>query len=383
MNGLKEQKGRITQKGVTLVELMVASLIGMLAMYAVYRVYEGTERTKRAVVSVGDAQVSGLYSTFLLEESIQNAGSGMMFSKAKFINCPNDSIGAPGTAAGTPVTLSLKPLPVVIDPNKINTNFDDLYVFAGRSPVYIMPVSVNGTSANTPFGFNTGSVLVDIQNGACTPYLVTAAIAAQPENQPVSTPVDTNVTGANGAVPPNGASLVDLGVPSRLRYFVDSQNVLQAEVWQFDPALTGQWVLTRTDPIVSGVMLMKAQYGIDTTAANGAPGTGITDWIDPADTTTPGWDIATLQATTNVNVVNQIKAIRLALVVRADEPENSATFNQSTSFTMFQDCPTATGANCPNPITVTYAAGTGPGGTTYRYRMYEKVIPLRNTLYNL
>ncbi|MDR2710915.1 MAG: PilW family protein [Burkholderiales bacterium] len=375
------------QKGATIVELMIAVLIGTLAMYAVYRVYEGTERAKRTIATVGDAQMSGLYSTFLLEESIQNAGFALMFNKTSLMKCPNNPIGAPATPSDTSVALSLKPLPVVIDrsPDTARSdfaNFDDIYVFAGRSSRYVMPLTVDGANANTPFGFIKDTVLVDTQTSACNLYLVTADIAAEPSGAPVSTPVSANIHGAGGATPVSGAKLISLGVPSRLRYYVDEHNTLQVEVWNLDtsstnPNPTGQWIRTRTDPIISGVMLLRAQYGIDTTVTETNPGSGVTAWVD-ADVP---WDMSTLQGLTNPVTVDQIKAIRLALIVRTDEPENSATFNQATDFNVFQSCPTAGG--CGEAIKVSFPAGTGKGGTTYRYRMYEKVIPLRNTLYNL
>ncbi|MDR0247034.1 MAG: PilW family protein [Burkholderiales bacterium] len=372
------------QKGVTIVELMIAVLIAMLAMYAVYRVYEGTERTKRTVVSVGDTQISGLYSTFLLESSIQNAGSGLMFNGTALVNCPNNPIGSPGRAVNSPIALSLKPLPVVINPTA-NANFDDIYIFAGRSPQNIAPLTVSGGNANTPFGLRPNTVLVDV-NGACASYLVTANINAQPATEPVSTPVSANVLGTGDAAPPDGAKLVDLGEPSRLRFFVDNQNTLQVEVWRLDSGTphSGHWVRVRTEPVISGVMLLKAQYGIDTTVTATNRGTGVTNWVEA--TTANNWGMTALQNADNFATVAQIKAIRLAIIVRADEPENSNTFNQPTTFTVFQNCPTAgacSAAGSPGgPTQITFDAGTGPGGTTYRYRMYEKVIPLRNTILN-
>ncbi|MDR2244999.1 MAG: PilW family protein [Burkholderiales bacterium] len=371
MNGLKRQKGT------TLVELMVAVLIGTLSMYAVYQTFEVSERTKRTVASVGSAQISGLYSTFLLEESIQNAGSGLMANGTALAHCPNDPIGAPDTPSGTSVALSLKPLPVVIDPTD-NANFDDIYVFGGRSSRNIVPLTVSGGNADTPFGFKQDTVLVDVK-GACAPYLVTADIAPQQATETVNTSVSAHVLGADGA-PPDGASLIDLGEPSRLRFFVDDKNTLQVEVWRLNPGLPtdGQWVRVRTDPVIPGVMLLKAQYGIDTTVSATNRGTGVTNWVDA---TTAPWDMETLQEITSFVPAAQIKAIRLAIIVRADEPENSATFNQDTQFTVFQNCPVGDCTAAP-PIPITFDAGSGPGGTTYRYRMYEKVIPLRNTIWN-
>lgn len=370
----------------TIVELMVAVLIGLLSMYAVYRVYEGTERTKRTIASVGDTQIAGLYSIFLLEQDIHNAGSGLMRNTTELANgCPG-GIAMGGVAS--PATLSFRSLPVYISPSTVTVpgflaaRFDEVFTFSGGSSRHIRPVGITAVTppdtatVASPFGFKDGDAVIEMATTGCSIYRVNGNSVVNATNGTA-----TAVLVGNGA-PTLGATLVDLGVPVRHHFYVDQNNTLQMAEWTLpNPGQlgAGQWRLNRTDPIVSNVVFFQAQYGRDTTpTATGA----INTWTGSRDTNP--WLASLMNATTPAAAIadiRQIKAVRLAIIVRSDEPESPATFNQATSFTPFQDCPA--GMTClPAAAAINFPAGTGPGGTTYRYRMYETIVPLKNAVWN-
>lgn len=397
------------QKGMTIVELMVAVLIGLLSMYAVYRVYEGTERTKRNITSVGGAQIAGLYSVFVLEKSIQGAGSTMMTpldvngtpgNGPLLANCINDvGNNTWGTVTGggmaSPATFSLRPIPVLIVPNRVD--FDDIFVFSGNSTFHLDPVDVAGvnvaggvqtTTITTPFGFKDGDVLVDTltgtgaPNAACQAYLVPRNSTDPNGNSPANIATGTvalNLQGVGGPAVNN--RLVDLGNPIRRHFYVDNANTLLMEEWTLNAG--GTWNRARIDPIISGVISLRALYGIGPVTVN--IDSRSNNVIGPVGQWVLGdnlpWDAASilaspLQAPPPANTIRQIKAVWLSIIVQVDEPEldNDVAATLPTNFIQFAVCPQ--GTTCPTPSPVV------PLPEGRRYRMYESVIPLINVIWN-
>ncbi|MCL2872699.1 MAG: PilW family protein [Betaproteobacteria bacterium] len=396
----------LRQKGVTLVELMVAVLIGLLSLYAVYRAYEGTERTKRTAISVGDAQITGLYSIFVLEHDLKSAGARIMTpldasgepgNGALLAHCSNagnvwaTKPGSMGSSSKTKVTLSLRPIPVLIVPNR--NNFDDIFIFFGNSSFHLDPVTVTAsdgsyTTIATPFGFKQGDVLVDSMAQAgkpeaserdCRTYVVPKNSLDRNGNFPADTMSDTVTLHLQGAAkePEVKDRLIDLGVPVRRHFYVDSKNTLQMEEWRFDTDKDGvtAWRPARTDPLVFGVVGLRAMYGIgDVTASvdvNGNRVIGpVKQWL-PANS--PWNSTALLSAP--LDTIRQIKAVWLSIIVQADEPEldSAVAATLPTTLTPFSACPKGTA--CPPSVAVTLPTG-------WRYRMYETVVPLVNTIQN-
>ena len=72
--------------------------------------------------------------------------------------------------------------------------------------------------------------------------------------------------------------------------------------------------------------------------------------------------------------ISQIKAVRIGIIVQSEQ------FDQTLgdyNWVMF-DCASKV---CPGRLTGTIAAQTNPPGN-WRYRKYETVIPLRNSIWN-
>jgi len=54
------------QRGFGLVEIMIGLLIGLIAVLVIYQVYTVSEGFKRNTTAAGEAQVTGLFSAFVL-----------------------------------------------------------------------------------------------------------------------------------------------------------------------------------------------------------------------------------------------------------------------------------------------------------------------------
>jgi type IV pilus assembly protein PilW len=111
-------------------------------------------------------------------------------------------------------------------------------------------------------------------------------------------------------------------------------------------------------PLASNIVNMKLQYGIDTN------GDGLLDaWVSA----TPPWDAATL-LTAPTGTINQIKAVRIGIVVRSEQFDKG--YNQDFTWSIFDGV-----------ISGTYPKSVAPPGN-WRYRVYESSFPLRNEIWN-
>ncbi len=70
-----------SQRGVTLIELMVGMLIGLLAVLVISQVLLTTEGQKRTTTSGADAQVTGSLAMYTLQRELQMAGYGLATSQ--------------------------------------------------------------------------------------------------------------------------------------------------------------------------------------------------------------------------------------------------------------------------------------------------------------
>src|SRR2546428_8334843 len=72
-------------RGFSMVELMVAMLIGLLGMIIIFQVFEVSEGIKRTTTSGGDAQQNGAIALYVMERDLRNAGMG--FNDAPLAGC--------------------------------------------------------------------------------------------------------------------------------------------------------------------------------------------------------------------------------------------------------------------------------------------------------
>ena len=194
--------------------------------------------------------------------------------------------------------------------------------------------------------------------------------------------------------PPRLLNLGPQGLATRIKYDVDTPNAVLRTT---DLLTTNALVL---NPIAQNVVLMKAQYGIDTNAD------GIVDCWTPADASTCGDFSPAAVITFTLPQLNRILAVRIGVVIRSDEPDlriltdpfnadlqaEASALLASTprpAVVLF-NCSANSNAVCQNRVVVPAAAGVPIGSPNcapavicnyWRYRTYESVIPLRNAIY--
>ena len=358
------------QRGFSIVEIMVGVVIGMIAVLVIYQVFATSEGFKRNITAAGDAQQNGLLSSFMLGIELANAGNGLAVAAQDLGSC---------TAAAT-MKDSLRPIPLLITPGADDNTPDSFVVYYSvartlLSPALILAVpDVNTYSVQSANGFKKGDVIVAISNpsaaGVCYSSIIT-------DNVPVADPVTGIVAIAHSAVPAAvGATLFNLGPANLVQktvYDVNGGNLRSTSLLDANGAPSAAQA---PNPIASNIVNMKIQYGIDDV------GDGlIHHWVPGISGTAYGdWDAATLLAAP-IATLNKIKAARIAILVKSEQPDKDLAGQGFGPWPVFNDCGDAAAGTCGVTFTIAaVAAGTQPYG--WRYRVYETVIPLRNELWN-
>lgn len=155
--------------GLSLVELLVATLItliGLLVITQVFAVYEGWKRT---TTGVAQTQESGLLGAFAIEQDLRNAGFGLIG-----VNCTSIS-NYHAKAANNSVSLPAKPLTITQEEKAPrNDRIDVLYSTSAFANVdvrlqYEIANSTSDLYVNNDLGFVTGDlILLGSDGGVCS-----------------------------------------------------------------------------------------------------------------------------------------------------------------------------------------------------------------------
>ena len=135
----------LRHRGAGIVETMIGILVGLLVVLVVYQVFASAQGYKRLTTAEADAQVTGVFTQFVLGRELANAGSGLAIGFNDFGPC---------------TTWQFKPIPVLItDGGALNVS-DSFVVFYGNSQHVQNPVVFLGPAMTTPNPF-----LVQSPNG--------------------------------------------------------------------------------------------------------------------------------------------------------------------------------------------------------------------------
>lgn len=364
-----------SQKGFTLIELMVGLLIGMLGTLIVAQAFTNNEERKRATTSTADAQSNGGIALYMLERDAKAAGWGMAAGGNSYAGCTTvyaycDQSATCGGVQGPLTNVSFAPMLIKdggTGPDSLSIQyFADPNVSSslptGSTTVRRkMPQQSAELEVANPSACLQGDLALVAQGGNCTVMKITEVQA------PASRLLHDS--GEHGEYNPDGSFYTSHPWP---KYDVG------ATVTCFKPANDGPVFhkvysvdtaareLQRSDnsqsPAVANELVMpevvdlQAEYGVALPASQ-----VIDSWVSAADKewVSPGpadW--------------RRIKAIRVALVTRASQYERPAA-----------------GASCS--ATTSLASSWGAINTEkypsdwgcYRYRVFETVIPLRNVIW--
>ena len=377
-------------RGFSLVEILVGVAIGVVGMLVIFKTIATWDTHTRSTTAGSDAQSTGSLAMFNLERDIKQAGLGFMGIGAV---TPPASLGClvngVDTQTGLNLAFNMVPVQIVLNPGLPDT----INVLYGNSPFFVSEERFTSSTATSKTldrrnGFKPGDLAIAAVGTNCNLLEVTgdtnadgrtidhADAAVYPNFYAV--PAATRTARYNSAaLPALGAigNIYSLGpVPRRDSWQIVGGSLTNTELFGGAPAFV----------VGEGVVNMKAIYGLDTLGALGTR--TVTAWTNVAPTTPAGWA--------------QVLSVRVAMLVRSRQFERTADLSASgvpTGVTTV--APTWSGAAVlpaiPNSdFVMTNADGTpdssfGPNNPDplnwryYRYRVYEKEIPLRNVMWGM
>ncbi|MCK6408799.1 PilW family protein [Thauera sp.] len=357
------------QLGLTLVELLVGLAVGLVVLLVVTQIMQSFEGQKRTSTGGNDAQTNGAVALYMLQQEIRMGGYGLFGPEGAL--CPKGiNVYHEGTGSGALVqpASSLVPARIVdgggSNPDSIVTFRSSSSSDFGAVPLSIvkgMPTPSSIVTVGSDGGLQEGDLfIVGARDGSKVCTLM------QLEDRPKHTGNGVNLNHKKGAYNPANVDKVFPGTSYEIGDIVIGFGGAEnSAAWRFSiPAGCGHLVrsnaLTITTPsctdtvanddnrrLVSQVVNLQAQYGI----ADGANFI----WKDA----TGDW------AALDADEVQQIRALRVAVVVRHPQYEKTAV----------------------SPATLELWSG-GPqigiasADRNYRHRVFETVIPLRNVIWS-
>lgn len=352
-------------QGFTLVELMVALVIGSLIAVAAASLSFSFDASRRATLASNNATSGGAAAVSSLAAQLSMAGAGLISNGVQY--CQTLYATNPGGDQQID--------PLLID-HASNPNSDLLqFAFAsGGNAAAMLPIPAALATLTSDIPVSSvgavnaqDQVLLAFDIGGLSACVLRRATSLTPPASGVPGPPGPTVLHF-GADPLNGP-LGNAGVP--LSYGVGSYVVpvggLTMQRWYAENGVLRQkdMLAGTVQDVADGVLYLRAQFGIDS-------GTG-TAWADiaPAQPSLTGAQLAGL------------RSVRVALLARTTDREKQADPTKCTTTTN----PVIALGNAWG-LTVDVSALTNTSGTAlvpdwqcYSYRTYSTVQPLRNVIW--
>jgi type IV pilus assembly protein PilW len=358
------QRGR--SRGLSLVELLVASAIGIIASLAIFQVFAVFEGQKRTTTSGGEAQTSGTLALYTIERDVRQGGYG--FNTPDLVGCPLQGWDELAGAALAPtslvpafITQGLGSTPGVAGaPDSIAVSYGSGDALPAPVNILIGSISPNDDfikTVNALYGFQPGDRVVIAEGGKpCTLAQVSQIPPATGDNTQLNLKSGNYVNPFTGVTMPtrynNPAGLgtayttngkvnhLGSGATNKVYSVQNGQLIVQA-------------IGAPATPLYDNIVQLQAQYGKDLT------NDGV---VDVFDETTPA----------NSAEWAAVLAIRIAVVARSGLYEKDEV--SPATIRLWDD--SATPPTTTGPVwTLT------PDERHYRYKVFQTVVPLRNMIW--
>lgn len=377
------------QRGMTLVELMVALLLGLVTTYFIAQVFAVAEGHKRTATFGSDAQVNGAVALHTIKRHLQNSGYGLV-STWEGLGCTIQ--GEYGTAGSTTAVPTMTLAPVIIARSAVASEpSDNVTILASNKSNFAVPNRVVESSnpASNPFvrvknsaGIKLGDVMLSVPKSRGPNFPCTLFTVAEDTSSPATTLSTEYVPLVAGAAssfnhapasvwPPSGLVdgdyIVNLGQSARRMIFGVNGDNFQVQTWT-------QLGIGTVEQLQSGIVLLKALYGRDTDGDK---------VVDTYDTTTP----------TNTDEWRRVLAVRVVVVARSGQREKDIVTSTAPSWDLganvsvsYVSVPGASASACAASsasCTVTLPLNHVSDWQYYRYKVFDTLVPLRNLLWSL
>lgn len=346
--------------GFSLVEVMVAMLIGLIGTIVIFQTFAVSESQRRTTTGGGDAQQNGLLALAGIERDARLSGFGINYPN--LYGCTTNLHDEGPPVRNTTFTFA----PARITDGASGAP-DSLTFVYGSSNKLVAPAKLLVTTAvgagslrvDNQFGFLVDDLVITGQVGINCSMFQTTAVATDTltfgngnytnSSGGTSAARYNNATGATVAytawddTTSTGTRVFNIGATPMIGTYAVSGGQLTFQNLATD---------STASPIIDGIVQLQAQYGKDTDADS-----AVDTWNATAPATSVDW--------------SNVLAIRVAVVARSPLPEKP---NPTTNL-----CDTT-------PVAPSWMGGTidltaDADWMCYRYRVFQTVIPLRNVLW--
>lgn len=370
-------------RGFSLVELMVAMVIGLLTLLIMVQSTTLFESQKRSTTGSADSEENGSIALNLLESDIRQGGFGLVTSNG--LTCAGYTNGSVASGSILPVQITS---PGGAASDKVIVMYSNSAaggIPAGLvEPAAVPPIVVLKVQAPATIAFNVGDILmISLPNGAspCTmvqltsvnqaPDSVLLTIGPYPSTSTLGYPAGVTYDISPQAYVANMGSLANNQYEIMCNSLVVSNPITGAAA----PSCTNNpATFSNASAISDNIVLLRAQYGIAPAGSQ-----TVNCWVN-ATSSGNTCDTANWAAPNQANIA-RIKAVRLAIVSRSYQPDRAHMEPNCTNVSggtnkgpcLWQD-------TAANPAPIIDLSGT-TGWQQYRYKVYSTIIPLRNVLW--
>ena len=342
------------KRGFSLVELLVGMVIGMMVVLTIFQIVITFEEHKRTTTEGAGAQENGLYAVTTMERDIRMAGWGLTAWPSETclagIATYFKASAGPGSAIAD---FSLQSVSI----QDGGSGSDTLTLMSGTSMngntfVTVTDVPGGGSApinVSSTVGYNDGDMVVLANSdGTCTYSQLTKVdtVSGKLQRIPGGSPFNPPGGFAGEA---SGAKLYNLGSTTRRRYAINSA---KATLSSEDIGLSNPL------DVADNIVMIKAQYGV----SNSVNFDMFESWMpaSKAPWITPG-----------AAEVRRIQSIRLFVVARSPLKERPVSGS----------CNVTTLAPQPSWPVSPAVSLSGTDWQCYRYKAFETIIPLRNSIW--
>lgn len=380
------------QKGFSIVELLIAVLIGLISIAATTTAMQRFENHHRSAVGTSESMQNGFLALFAIESDAAKAGWGL--NDPWLLGCPTIMLDSflPGGSTGYPLGSGGQPQPLV--PATILTTGsstpDTISFYSGASNTGTGVISISGAS----YLGDAGPISVSMPTPTFLPgdlYVVAppatqvgrTCLIGQVSSMIIGNPnqilhaagaiADTAATtrynvATVGATYAQDAKVFNLGpgdsmlnrgpTPTFRMWFVQNGNLMI----RASDVVTGNQVADTL--VVDNIVSLKAQYGI--------PIGGVMTWsstiIDADGDGTIG----------SPGDWQSVTAVRIAVVARSRQVDKPGANGTCTTTTAAPRVFNQGGSGFSVDVVI---PGDTMDWTCYRYRVFETVVPMRNTIW--
>jgi type IV pilus assembly protein PilW len=388
------------QRGLTLVELMVAMVVGLFIAMGIGVFALGMGAQFRVTNGNTTADINAQVALSMIDDAGRSAGAGL-YNNSKPL-CPTiNAYRGSSTVYNNAVFMPAR----ITDGGDATTS--DTIVFTQGQAVgglSSMPVMVDMADADAAIVVSSGGAisngdlaLVGVPGGTvpCTLFQVSGITP-----QTTSAACGGNATGcqtlarSGGTTNPASAAtafssavrygfssagvsgpavVTRLGADFRQTAFrVMCNSLVVYNAFTDAPACTSALSFSNANALISDVVLVHAQYGI----SNAANSDVVVNWVDASGGT---WGAPT------AGDAARVRAIRLVVVTRSREPDAATITSACTNSAGVTNTGPCSFDDAQAPVIDVSAAAVASGRSwqNYRYRTHQAVIPLRSVIWSM